>query len=228
MNRIACYFATSNIYPYVMPAVKSMLKNGGVDEIHVFAEDPYLGYPVPDNVRVVDVSGQEWFDRKGPNYKCQWTYMVMMKAAACYLLPDADRALTMDVDTIVTGNLSDLWNIDMTGYCVAGCREPYKTGASMREYVNAGVLYWNLDMMRDGYADRIIRAMNEKYYMYVEQDAISEQLEGKILRIDGGYNSCAFVEPTQTGERIRHYAARGWGAFMADGLVKEYLGMAWP
>ena len=162
MNRIACYFATRNIYPYVMPAVKSMLMNGGVDEIYVFAEDPYLGYPVPDYVYVTDVSGQEWFDRKGPNYKCQWTYMVMMKAAACYLLPEADRALTMDVDTIVTGNLSDLWNIDMTGYCVAGCREPYKTGASMREYVNAGVLYWNLDMMRRGNADRIIRAMNDR------------------------------------------------------------------
>ena len=227
MKKTACYFMTKNLYSYARPAVMSILKNGGIDEVYIFAEDGDLGYPVPRCVHVVDVSGQQYYPKSGPNYKCQWTYMVMMKAAACYLLPKHHRALTMDVDTIVTGDLSDLWNLDMDGYCVAGCREPYKTGATMREYVNAGVLYWNLDMMREGNAARVIRAMNEKHYIYVEQDAIAEQLEGKILRIDGGYNNCAFVEPTQMGVRVKHYAARGWDAFIADPLVQEYLHMGW-
>lgn len=227
MKKTACYFATKNIYPYLKPAIRSMLKNGGIDVIYVFAENASLGYPVPRNVHVVDVSGQQYFPKDGPNYHSQWTYMVMMKAAVCYLLPKHQRALTMDADTIVTGDLGDLWNLDMTDWCVAGCREPYKAGATMREYVNAGVLFWNLEKMRDGHAARLIKAINEKAYMYVEQDAIAEQLEGKILRIDGGYNSCAFVEPTQTGDRVKHYAARGWDAFMKDDLVQQYEHAEW-
>ena len=227
MKKIACYFMTRNLYQYAKPAIRSIIKNGGIDEVYVFAENGDLGYPVPKRVHVVDVSGQEWFDKHGPNYKCQWTHMVMMKAVACYLLPKEKRALTLDVDTIVTGDLSDLWNMDMDNYCVAGCREPYKTGATMREYVNAGVLFWNLDRMREGYADKLINAMNTKYYMYVEQDAISEQLEGQILRIDGGYNTCSGGEPTHTGERIKHFAARGWEAFINDKLVQEYVHMDW-
>ena len=226
--KTVCYFASFNIYNNVQPSLKSLLKNGNIDQVYVFIESDSIGYDVPSNVHVVDVSHQNIFRPDGPNYNCNWTYMVLMKTAVCHLLPGLHRALTLDVDTIVTRDISPLWNTDMTGYCVAGCREPYWYDRLKREYVNGGVLYWNLDEMREYGAVGLIKAINERKYSLCEQDAISERLEGKILKIDGSYNSCPFTEKPTEHERILHYAAWGQRRFMLNPDVKRYMQMGWP
>ena len=118
-----------------------------------------IGIDFPTRAKVSVYNIQPLRDKllnpEGPNYNSKWTYMVMMKTALCKMFLDVHRALTLDVDTIVRGDLSPLWEIDLEDYYFAGAREPFWSDRFHRDYVNAGVLMWNFDKMRDGTADRI-------------------------------------------------------------------------
>lgn len=226
--KTVCYFLTRNLYRNVLPSLKSLLRNGYIDRVYLFIEDDDIGFDLPAKVITVNVSDQLFFLRNGPNYNSPWTYMTLMKAVACWLLPNEHKVLTLDVDTIIQHNLHDLWELDLSRHCVAGSLEPYWTNMYKRDYVNAGVLMWNLDMMRDGRAEKIVRALNEKYYTFNEQDCISEQLQGEILPMDSAYNFNRYVVPPNSEPiRILHFAAYGQEAFRQQPETQIYAGMSW-
>lgn len=212
MDRVVCYGATRNIYDQLVPTLRSLTAHTKVDRIYVMAEDDRLGFVPPKNVTVLNVSGQRIFDPAGPNYNSRWTWMVLMKAALTKVLPVQEhKALMLDVDTVIQGDIGGLWDYDLTGNYLAGVREPYWTALKDRLYVNMGVALFDLDAMRaDGTDDRIIAALNEKRYALNEQDCINEICAGHILEIPSEYNVCPFTPPTQV-VRIRHYAGdKGW------------------
>src|SRR5699024_3228667 len=74
------------------------------------------------------------------------------------LLPQYDKLIWLDGDTIVCRDLSCLFNTDMGNNYIAGVLAPYVAQdanyakilgiPNMKTYVNAGVLLWNLDLMR--------------------------------------------------------------------------------
>lgn len=227
MKKIVCYSMTRNLYPHIGPSLKSLLKNGNVDEVYLLIEDDEIGIWHPDNVHFMNVSGQYWFRPDGPNYECGWTWMVMMKTVLCRLFPQESRIMSIDLDTIVLGDLSALWYLDMDRYCVAGAREPYWTEKYGRDYVNCGVLMWNLDKMRYGRSDQLVKALNRKKYSFVEQDCINEQLAGEILVMDSAYNSCRWTDPPQSDEKLIHFAAYGLEAYLHQPIVKEYAALSW-
>lgn len=228
MRKNVCYFLTRNLYKSVLPSLKSLLRNGYVDRVYLVIEDDDIGYDLPDCVITLNVSDQHWFRHDGPNYNSPWTYMTLMKVAVCWLLPTESRVLTLDVDTIVQHNLHDLWELDLSKHCVAGAMEPYWTNMYNRVYVNAGVLMWNLDKMRLGWAQRVVDALNEKYYTFNEQDCISEQLKGEILTMDSAFNYNRYVVPPNSEPiRILHFAAYGQDAFKQQPETQLYAGMTW-
>ena len=225
--KTVCYFITQNLYRDVFPSLKSLLKNGGIDRVYIFAEDDDIGFDLPEKVIVQNVEPwKKLLDPNGPNYNCRWTYMVMMKVALCEMLHKVDKALTLDVDTIVRGDISGLWDIDLTDYYFAGVREPYWYRRLHREYVNAGVLLWNLNKMRDGTAQNVIRAMNRKPFIFVEQEALNEMCFDGIKTIDGRYNAGDWTEKTTEPVLIRHLMA-SHGAWVNDFEVNMYREMPW-
>lgn len=228
MTKTACYLLTRNIYTDVAASLKSLLKNGNVDRVYILAEDNDLGFDLPARVIVQDI--RPWRDKlldpNGPNYGSRWTYMVMMKVALCKIFPKHHRMLSLDVDTIVRGDLSELWELDLNQLCFAGVREPIWTQQYKRAYVNAGVLMWNLDTMRAGMADRVIQAMNRTKYTFVEQDALNEHCTGKIRVIDAAYNAGDWTEPPRSEIKIRHYMASK-GTWKAQNEVRTYADMTW-
>lgn len=227
MKKTVAYCMTRNLYQNIMPSLKSLLLNGRIDDVYLIIEDDDIGFWLPDNVHCVNVSGQKWIRKNGPNYNNKWTYMVMMKVVMSELFPKLSRILTLDVDTIVVGNLSGLWDIDMRKYCVAGAREPYWTTQHGYDYINGGVMFWNLNRMRSGKTDLLINALNSKKYMLNEQDCISEQLQGEIKVIDSAYNQTRYTDPPQSNARIVHFAAMGQQLFMEQGIAKDYAQWPW-
>lgn len=227
MQKTVCYFLTRNLYQNIMPSLKSLLKNGNIDQVYLMIEDDGIGESLPDNVKCINVSNQNYFRSNGPNYSKKWTYMTMMKVTVCKFFPELSRALTLDVDTIVLGDLSGLWDLDMERFTLAGVREPEWTRKYRRNYINCGVVLWNLDRMRDGRADMLIRSLNDEQYNYSEQDCVNRLLHREILPIDGAYNRCNYTEPTQRDLKILHYAARGYAYFMAQPVVMKYMRMTW-
>ena len=218
--RTAVYNGTRNVYELMQYAINSMAANNGADRIVVLTEDDTFPYPLPDNCEVINVVDQPWIVRGGPCWNTRWTWMVLMRACLSKILPEEDIVLSMDIDTIVDGDISELWEQDISDYYLAACREP---GKSKEEpYYQMGVVLFNLKKMReDGIDDRIIHALNTKIYGFCEQDCINEICKGHIYEMDSRFNANRFTVPCKDYDVvIRHYAAEsGWER---SGLAQKY------
>ena len=186
--------------------------NGNIDNVYLLIEDDEYPYICSDKISIVNVSEQQYILPTSPNYNRKWTYMVMMRPLVFKFFPHESRMLTMDIDTIVRGDISRIWNIDMSDAYVAGAYEPSKCVGS-NVYINMGIAFWNLEKMRDGTGDRIIEALNTKNYPYCEQDCVNIECRGHIKELPSKYNASPFTKNTKEIV-IRHYAATtGWYTF---------------
>ena len=188
------YGATRRIYRNAIPCINSVFINGNIDEVVFLIEDDEFPYPLPEKVRTINVREQQFFDRSSANATKKWTYMCLMKCTMTKYFPDRERVLFLDCDTIVHRPVSQLWDIDMDGYYYGAVKQNTdgrKGNFMSGDYFNAGVLLCNLEMLRDGTEDKLIRLLNEKDYQCPEQDCINETLQGKIYPLDGRYNTCS-------------------------------------
>ena len=161
--KAACYCGTRNLYGDMIPAVKSLLANSDVSRVFLLIEDDEFPYEVPSCVIPINVSNQDYFIRDGPNYNTPWTYMVLIRAALHRVFTGIDKILSLDVDTIVADDISDLWDIDLDDYYIAAVKEPLKS--RNRTYINCGVMMMNLAKLRsDGKGDELIDALNTNRY----------------------------------------------------------------
>jgi len=222
MKKTVVYSMSRMIYQTIVPSLNSLLNNGGIDEVFILAQDDDIGLNLPENIRVINVSNQTWFDPAGPNFNKHWTYMSLMQAALAKIFPKLDRILNLDIDTIIKKDLSALWDLDMTDYYFAAALEVNKEHHFDVDYYNCGVTFWNLAKMRaDKKDDEIIQALNTTEYKFANQDAENELCAGKILALPNEYN-VSWYTGLFGPVRIRHFAAEGWGWFDNDPLVQMY------
>ena len=220
------YLVTQNWYEKVLPSIRSLLvMTKSIENVYVLCEDddPEV-FRFDSRIKPINVSKQRIFKKTGPNYvNKRWSYMVLMKAAIYKILPEEeDLVLALDADTIHTGDISDLWSIDMTDYYVAGVKEPYRSWLHNQLYVNGGVLFMNLEKLRDGKGDEIVRDLNTKKFEWLEQDAINFACRDKIYQLPAVYNVAANVTETHRGDpKIFHFAARP-NDWFEEPLVKEW------
>jgi lipopolysaccharide biosynthesis glycosyltransferase len=93
--------------------------------------------------------------------------MVLIRAALSKVFPQLDTILSLDVDTIVNEDISDIWNTPLDNYYLAAVKEPEKSINSL--YINMGVALLNLKKLRDDKKDdEIIHALNTIQYDYNE------------------------------------------------------------
>ena len=214
------YAGTRNLYESMRVAVTSLLANNRIDRVFLLIEDDVFPYQMPDNVRTINVSNQTIFPPTGVNYKTRWTYMTMMRCALTKVLPHNKKVLWLDCDTIVDGDISDLFKTDLTGAYYAGVTEPGKS--KDRLYINAGVLLINLaEIKKDGLDDRLIDVLNNRPFSFPDQDAINLLAQGKIKPLESKYNVCPFTEQTET-KIIYHFAANVY--YCTERMYLKYRG----
>lgn len=206
MNRAVCYTMSRALYRKVGPTIRSLLAHNRIDRLYLLIEDDEFPMRLPECAYIINTSGQPYFRPGGPNWRQPWTHMVLMRAALSKFLPDEERVLSLDVDTIIRGDIGALWDMDLTGKYLAGVREPLKSQIYGRLYVNYGVVMLNLEALRDGMDDRIIEALNTRRYDFPEQDCVNELCAGRIMELPGMYNATPYTTPTDT-VLIKHYAA---------------------
>ena len=141
------------------------------------------------------------------------------------LLPDTDRILYLDIDTLVRGSLKELWQIDMKEYLLAGVKaavnitdkwdwnsdRPYwHMLADMKgSYVNSGVLLMNLDAMRRGNLRQKWEELSKIRMYYQDQDMLNISCKGKIYHLPAKYN------------RFAYFSDEEYGQFVAEGLYTQ-------
>lgn len=215
---------TQNLYRYSLPSIKSLLKNSDVDEIYLLIEDDEFPYDLP-KLKVINVKEQQYILPSSPNYYgTPWTYMAMMRAALCKYIK-ADRCLSLDVDTIIDGDISQLWELPPDDYYLAGGKEPDKSFGN-DIYINAGVTMFNLKKLKkDGKADEVIDALNHRLFGFADQDAFNELCRGQIYEFEPKYNVHLWAVQTEDKPVIIHHAGFKPEVWMNYDIVKKYDAM---
>ncbi|MEG3244583.1 glycosyltransferase [Streptococcus suis] len=121
-------------------------------------------------------------------------------------LAELDRVLYLDCDILVNGSLKEIWESDLSHHYLAGVNEldmlhsnaeyRQKIGFTPQDiYVNAGVLLFNLELMRQDKIEEFLFAKAQEiknYIEYQDQDIINIGLKGQILNLEAKYNMTAY------------------------------------
>ncbi len=230
-EKIAVYCGTRNIYWDMVPAAKSLLYNANVDRVFFLIEDDGFPYDLPSAIECVNVAGQTYFSLKGPNANTHWTWMVLMRVALSKIFPDLRKVLSLDMDTIVAEDVSDLWDTDM-GDCFLGAVQEYQTNIRPygKRYYNGGVQMQNLSLLREEQMDdRIIHAINTQYFKYNEQDAVNKFCMGRIFDLPVRYNN-GRVCGQDKDPAIYHFVTGGWRTnpkLPGYSLLEKFRNLQW-
>lgn len=128
-----------------------------------------------------------------------WNPIVLSRLLLHKILPKkVDKILYLDGDTIILGDLTNLYNNDMNGQAVGACIESacpkfmkQSLGLKNTNYYNAGVLLINVDKWRqEKIGEGIIQyyqSHNGKLFAN-DQDAINGYLKNQIYTLPPKYN----------------------------------------
>lgn len=120
------------------------------------------------------------------------------------LKPDLSKALYLDCDLIIEGDIHELWDTDISNYYLAGVNEMQFMNKRLAKevtgnlplggnsaYFNSGVLLLNLDKWREYEVSKQLVNFMQDYpekLVYVEQDALNVVLDGKWLNLNPKWN----------------------------------------
>ena len=223
--KYAAYCGTRNIYRDMERSARSIIANSDVDKVYFFIEDDKFPVELPPIIECVNVSNQTYFPKGSANMKTKYTYMALMGAALHKLLPDADKVLSLDYDTIAVKDCSHVWDIDVSHSYFAATPEQWTKHRPGLVYCNIGVALMNLDKLRDGKGDEIVSVLNSHYFRWVYQDAYNYLCQGRITEMDSIYNYNDWVVDSGGIPRIVHYAGRN--DWKENAEVLKYRDMPW-
>ncbi|EMH4161290.1 hypothetical protein RJ498_000492 [Pluralibacter gergoviae] len=138
--------------------------------------------------------------------KARWPSSIYFRIVAIdYLANEVDRILYLDSDIACCGSISSLLNVDMVDAAVAACldidfieegdRVALMNAPEVKgKYFNSGVLLVNARAWREhGVSEKIARGLCDPQIkdalLYYDQDLINIAVAGRILFLDGKYNT---------------------------------------
>lgn len=125
------------------------------------------------------------------------------------LLPEVEKCIYLDCDTLVVGDLSNLYALGMEAYLIAGVKaasyywpESAQAAKAQRlgierfdQYVNAGVLLVNLALMRELGIEERFNQLLEEGFQSQDQDILNSACFGRIKILDPSYNLMTKYHP---------------------------------
>lgn len=114
------------------------------------------------------------------------------------LCKDLDKVLYLDCDTLIRGNLDELFSLDLTDKYLAGVKDVWgvskyvkRLGMKSGVYVNSGMLLFNCDYCRkEHFFDKVVEFAknNTKIIEFCDQDSINKVVDEYKLVISPKYN----------------------------------------
>ena len=127
--------------------------------------------------------------------------IVVVRLVITKYIPDTiDKVLYMDGDTLVTGSLQELDELELQNYDVAAVPELYMPPFKKKEtigfdleetYYNAGILLINLKQWREKCLEKVFLKYykeNSRRLLYNDQDVINYCCKGNIYTLPQWYN----------------------------------------
>lgn len=241
-----CYATNESFAPYMAVSITSLLENNSSRNVVVHILHSDLSEATKARLQI--------FESRYKNAKIQFhkiddsrfekfgltiehiTMETYFRYMIAEVLPNIDRVLYLDGDTIVNGDISELFDTDLTNYYCAGVSDIYIESVGYKKtlgldglYINAGVIFFNLDEMRKtNIAEKLFKLTAENNFKYQDQDAINIAFNGKMKELDCVYNFTrahqkAFPEKIPSA-KIVHYVGpnKPWRKFTFNRLKKLY------
>jgi len=207
--KAVAYCATRNLYPRLPTAINSLLTNNkGIDKVYLFLEDDDCVLFRDKRIEIINVTKlEQYLWKESANYDTVFTYMSLIRLCFPMYLPNVDKVLYLDVDTIVDDNIEELFDIDMKTNIIVGTEDLINIKGDGGIYINAGVMLMNLKEMRVvDFTHRVLPLINsDKRLLYPDQDAMNITASGKKIVISSIYNTFC-TKQSKEKPKIVHYA----------------------
>lgn len=217
------YASDENYFPYIYIGIETLLmSNSQYPElrIHYIYQNvkpesldllDNLGKKFNKNIEMIPFQMPAVYDEL-PSYKGSGSKTTYAKFMFASMFPNADKVLFLDPDTIVLGDISDVFSIDMGHDLVAGvieCLPIYHKEASKmtkdEEYINGGMLLCNLKEWRSINFENqaLIRLADTSNELNYDQGIINELCRGKIKYLPPKYNAIAEIFAFKSAAKIK-------------------------
>lgn len=114
------------------------------------------------------------------------------------LCKDLDKVLYLDCDTLIRGNLDELFSLDLTDKYLAGVKDVWGVSKYVKRldmksgvYVNSGMLLFNCDYCRkEHFFDKVVdfAKNNAKIIEFCDQDSINKVVDEHKVVVSPKYN----------------------------------------
>lgn len=136
-----------------------------------------------NNVQKIDVTEiyeEEFRNCKNENAYC--TPYTLLRLLADLVPNIPDKILYLDIDMMANGDISKLYNIDISDYEYAAVKEKYGSKIIAPDYINAGMLLMNMKKIKETrLLEKARKLIKTKKLLFADQDAIYKATKKKLL-----------------------------------------------
>lgn len=232
MNKeIPIFFTIDDNYAkYAACAIKSIIENSsrnynyniiivneGLSDLNITKLKSLEEGPFKISFKEITEGLETITDREENKLRCDYfTLTIYMRLFLADMFPDLDKAIYIDSDIVVPGDISKLYNIDLGDNIFGVCRDlsimeipelinyiENAIGIKKEEYINSGVLLMNLKMMREcSFSDHFLTLLNKYHFDTVapDQDYVNAMCNGKLLYLDSTWDTM----PNDNNEPVRN------------------------
>ena len=203
---VIVYCLTKNLYEHIKSNINNILYYHPDTKFYLIIEDDYIEELKDyDNVNFINITNVDiGVDETNPNWNNKWTYMNFIR---CFIpsLIEEDRCLYLDCDTMVFGNLDELYNIDLGDNLFASCK--FFIG---KIYATA-VMVMNLKQMREeGLVEQVVNELNSKVYPMPDEQILNLLCKGRIKEFHRKFCSCAYNGKTLNPTLVHCTPEKQW------------------
>lgn len=218
-NEIPVFFAIDNNYaPFLAVALSSAARNcskersfritvlyreldsGHIERLKKFERENFKidFFTMCADTEVFD-------DREANRFRCDYILAIYFRLFIASMFPKYDKAIYLDSDIVVNGDLSLLFDTEIGDNFIGACYDAsishspdlYRyteeaIGVKKNEYINSGVLLMNLKKMREEKFEEHFLYLLSKYHfdsVAPDQDYINAICNGKIYYLSEKWNA---------------------------------------
>lgn len=167
---------------------------------------------------VTELYNEEFAGSPNESAYCSPYTLIRLLADRVEGLPD--KILYLDIDVMFNRDINLLYSVDVEGVEYAAARDHYGKYLISPNYVNAGVMLWNLKMMREtGLLVRARELIRKKKLTFADQSAIIRSTTKKKM-LPQKFNDQKFLHKHTV---VRHFSKRlFWLPYPHTANIKQW------
>lgn len=162
-------------------------------------------------------------DRMSNRLRCDYfTLTIFFRLFIPSLFPQYDKGIYIDSDVVVPGDLAEMYDTDIGDCLIGACNDSSvvdvpvlvnymenAVGVDRYEYINSGVLLFNMAALRERELDRHFLSLLNRYHVDCiapDQDYFNAMCNGKIHYLPGCWDVMPKEDcPPRTDAKLIHY-----------------------